>query len=223
MKMNFQTAVVTLAVFGLGLSTAGAAIADETVVRETRTYHTMNPGTRLTEYRYLAHPWNESAIPVTTTSSVTLSNPVVIEKREKTFTKEVIKDFSEPVFVKTRRIVRLRPKTRVAYRAPIRRTMARATVIEKTVEKPIVVERPVVVNKTIDRVIDRPVYIDRPVETPVYRDRVIEKPVYIDREVPTPVYRDRVIEKPVYIENNPQPVIIKEKEHRHGLLHMGLF
>ncbi|MBX9720371.1 MAG: hypothetical protein K2X81_03155, partial [Candidatus Obscuribacterales bacterium] len=77
------------------------------------------------------------------------------------------------------------------------RNISSVTTVEKTVEKPIIVEKPVIQN--VERFIEKPVLINRVVEKPVYVDRMVDRPVFIDRDVT--VSRPVVIERRVSVDN----------------------
>ncbi|MBX9687984.1 MAG: hypothetical protein K2X27_14860 [Candidatus Obscuribacterales bacterium] len=79
--------------------------------------------------------------------------------------------------------------------------------VERIVDDPVIVEKPVIVERVVDR--------------PVYRDRIVEKPVYIERQVE--IEKPVVVEKPVLIEKRVEiekPVVIYKKPKH--LLHLGL-
>lgn len=191
---------------GLWVSCQGAARAD-TFINQTRTSSSAGPG--VTEYSYTSE---------STETPLVVERPVLIESKTKTTEREIIRERMD-MGGNTIKQVRVRTHPVMHYVAPLRRSDT-VTTIEKTVEKPIVVERPVVVEKTVEK----PVYIDRTIEKPVYIDRMVEKPVYIDRRVETPVYIDRTIEKPVLIEKQvtvEKPVVVYKD--RHHLFHVNVF
>ncbi len=68
--------------------------------------------------------------------------------------------------------------------------------VDRVIEKPVYIDRPV------DRVVEKKVYVDRPVDRPV--ERIVEKIVHVpvERIVERPVYVDRVVERPVYVERD---------------------
>lgn len=68
-------------------------------------------------------------------------------------------------------------------------TAAPMQVAPKIIEKPVYIQVP----KYINRTIDRPVYINRTVEV------VKTVPIYVNHTITKPVFVDRVVEKPVYI------------------------
>jgi len=88
----------------------------------------------------------------------------------------------------------------------------------RVIEKPVIVKR-----ETIEKrvVVEKPVYVNRVIEKPVYVNRVIEKPVYVDRIVEKPVYQTRIIEQPVVVERRASIVpiggtLVKEKIEHHN-------
>ena len=63
--------------------------------------------------------------------------------------------------------------------------------VDRTVNRPALVDRPVYVDRPVDVPVDRHMYVDRPVDRPVYIDRPVEKIVYVDRPV---VFVDRPVD-----------------------------
>ena len=88
------------------------------------------------------------------------------------------------------------------------------TIKETIIEKPIVVEKPII------KTVEKQVVVEKPVEKIVYRDKVIEKPVIVEKPVTVEkqvekiVYKDKVIEKPVekvvYKDRLVEKPVIKE-------------
>lgn len=210
MTKNIQSTLLALvALTGLGLI-APADACDKDMKSEASTTIKSSTGPGVTEYRYSSA---YELVPTTTTNTVIIEKPVVVEKCTNTNTKiierqVIIRDRSSGrrrVAHKPRRhrVAHFRSNrtNRIANRVTtIEKTITKPVLVEKVVEKPIIVERPVIV----DRMVEKPVFVDRLIEKPVYVDRVIEKQVQVE----TPV----VIEKPV--------VVYKKKKH---LLDFSLF
>jgi len=146
-----------------------------------------------------------------TTEIMTIERPVILQKTEKTFEKQVIVQRSRvrASMPARRRVLAVRPRLVTHRTGTLLASSNRSKFIEKTVErtteKPIMVERPVVIEKTVEK--------------PVYIDRVIEKPVTVEVEKPV------VIEKQVQLEQAPtvvQPTVIEQKEGHH-LFNLKLF
>jgi hypothetical protein len=197
MKGIMQSSLIAMAVAGIGFISAPMANADECCSKK------MSVGPGVTEYRT-----SETLIPMTTTQSVVVERPVMLENR--IIEKQVIKE-RVPVYI-TRKVAfkpakhyRSHRVAHVKYAKP--RVISSNTTIERTVEKPIVVERPVVIER--NRMIERPVYTDRIIEKPVVIERrVVSRPVVIQKEISRPVIMERrVIEQPVLIEKHKRHLL----------------
>lgn len=231
MKVSTQTSLIAAAIaVGLGLLAAPVVQADSCY--ELKKMHSMKTGYGVTEYGHTT----ETLFPTTTTQTVIVERPVVLENRcierpiileNRTVERQVITE-RVPVYITKKRVsykpVRRHKVRHVAHRSQLnRKVISSHTTINRTTEKAIVVERPVVIEQ--NRYIDRPVFVDRVVEKPVYINRTVERPVYINRTVTRPVMIERrvvsrpvVIERPTMIERRviEHPVII-EKKKRHLL------
>lgn len=82
------------------------------------------------------------------------------------------------------------------------------TIKETIIEKPIVVEKPII------KTVEKQVVVEKPIEKIVYIDKVVEKPVTVEKQVEKVVYKDKVIEKPVekvvYKDRLVEKPVIKE-------------
>ena len=149
------------------------------------------------------------------TQVVTIEKPVVLQSKEKVFEKQVLvqKSAQRSGLAPRRRLVAYRPMARAC--APKARISSAARssftkIVEKTTEKPIMVEKPVM----IDRTVEKPVYIEKTVEKPVFIEKQVEveKPAVLEKEVQ--------VEQPAVIEQ--QPTVIEQKPGHH-LLNLKLF
>jgi hypothetical protein len=226
MKFQFRTSSIILAAASLAMLCPQIATADSCVVEETRTIQSSGPTYTTT-------------VPSTFTETV-VERPVLIQNTEKTTVeKTVIRDRAMApatrVIVK-RVLVRARPRPmRIVSMPATKHFYFKTRTIQRTVEKPVVVERPVFIDRPVDRIIEKPVYINHTIETPVYRDRIVEKPVYIEKQIERPVMVEkpivverRVLERPVVVERQcTQPVVIERpvviKKDRHHLFNLKLF
>lgn len=198
----FQYALVTSGITtALSLCMPVAASADTWIERSSVEPVITYPGAPGFTYMRTKTTTTTSDYPSSAPQVVTIEKPVVIEKTIKTYDKTIINRSTTSGAIVHRTLVRkARPK--VAHRTYATRNkiaMIKTHSTVTTIEKPVVVEKRIYVDRPYDRVVERPV--------------VIEKKVYVDRPV-----RPVVIEQPVLIQRQlSQPVIIEEKRHSHHL------
>jgi len=207
-RKDISKCLVAVSIAALGTILPGAAWAD-TVIEETHFACPVSIGPGVTEYQY-TRTVTETPL---TEQFVTVEKPVVIEKSEKTHEKMVITQTirQRPLITAKRRVLASKPimRHRTAHiLASGNRTFYKERTIERTIEKPVLVEKPVFIDRPVDRVVEKPVYIDR----------VVEKPVMIEQQAEKPV----MIEKPVVIERQVEQPVLIERRHHH-LLNMSIF
>lgn len=69
-------------------------------------------------------------------------------------------------------------------------------------------EKPVYVMKEKPVIVERPIYIEKPVEKPVIIEKTIDRPVYIEKIVEKPIIIEKTVERPVYIVHETPGVVI---------------
>lgn len=187
-KLVYGIIAAVVASIGTGLSPF-PSLADTCVLETQKTSQSVGPG--VTEYGYTT-----TATEYADSRPVVIEKPVVLENTTKTVEREVVRE-RVPYFVTRHSASHARRSVAYLHHNTMKvskpsRNYSSVTTIEKTIEKPIVVERPVIQN--VDRVVEKPVYINRVVEKPVYVDRMIDRPVFIDRTVSRPVVIERRVD-----------------------------
>ena len=107
-------------------------------------------------------------------------------------------------------------------------TPSTTTVIERTVESPVSIERieePVMIHRTVEKTLESPVIIEKRVERPVVIEKTVEKPVVVEKYIESPVllnpslkpmkiYRTkRTLSRPLMLETlRTSPTIIEVEE-----------
>jgi hypothetical protein len=149
--------------------------------------------------------WADDCAPLQQTSSticpqtITVEKPVLLHTTEKIIEKQVVIQ-KQPVYIRrasNRRHLAFRPlKKRVAYKRPAPKSMVVSRVIERTIEKPIMIEKPVLQQCTT---------FEQKVEAPV-------------------VLEEKCITQPAVIEQKALPVIEKKyEEDNHHFFHFNIF
>jgi hypothetical protein len=110
-----------------------------------------------------------------------------------------------------------KPMRRRAHRKHIvahkRRTLAHRTIVKR-----VVVTKPVYINRTITKIIEKPVLVERPA---VIEQTTVQSPTLIERCIERPVVIDQVIRQPILEVPDPQPVIIRKRPK--ALIDLNIF
>eukprot|EP00388_Colpodella_angusta_P009658 GDKJ01025597.1.p1 GENE.GDKJ01025597.1~~GDKJ01025597.1.p1 ORF type:complete len:654 (-),score=145.95 GDKJ01025597.1:118-2079(-) len=73
-------------------------------------------------------------------------------------------------------------------------------------------EKPVFVMRERPVYIEKPIYIERPVEKPVIVEKTIDRPVYIEKVIEKPVIIEKTVERPVYIVHETPGNVVIDRE-----------
>eukprot|EP01017_Pseudomicrothorax_dubius_P049777 TRINITY_DN930_c0_g1_i2.p1 TRINITY_DN930_c0_g1~~TRINITY_DN930_c0_g1_i2.p1 ORF type:complete len:540 (-),score=152.25 TRINITY_DN930_c0_g1_i2:189-1748(-) len=97
--------------------------------------------------------------------------------------------------------------------------------VESIVERPVIVERPRVVEQVVERVVEVPRPVEQVVQRPVEREvmvesvvqRFVDRPVIVTRDIPVPnivereVHTPRLVDRPVFVDRVVERPIVVER------------